>query len=73
MDALERFLELDERPLSLYLSPQGDRPLRQPALLREAIVVDHPRDACEPIEFNLRLSFLSIQQFGDRRDASSRC
>ena len=49
MDAFERLLELDERLLSLLLSPQGDRPPLEPADFREAIVFHHPREACERI------------------------
>ena len=49
VDAFERFLELDQPLLRLQLSPHRDRPPPQPALLREAMVLDHPLDACEPI------------------------
>ena len=49
MDAFERFLELDERLLSLQLSPHGDRPPLDQAVLGKPIVFDHPLDACEPI------------------------
>ena len=48
VDAFGRFLEVDERPLSLQLSPQADRPPLEPALLLEAIVFDQPLDASEP-------------------------
>jgi hypothetical protein len=47
--AFERFLKLDERLLSLELSPQRDRSPLFPALLREAIVFDQPLDARERI------------------------
>ena len=49
MDAFERFVEIDEELLSLEPSPQLDRSPLQPALSREAIVFDHPLDACERI------------------------
>ena len=51
MDAFERFLKLEKGLLSLQLSPHADRPPNQPALFLEAIVFDHPLDACEPIAY----------------------
>jgi hypothetical protein len=49
VDAFERLFELDERLLSFQLSPQDDRPPLEPADFREAIVLHHPREACERI------------------------
>ena len=49
VDAFERFVEIDEKLLSLEPAPQPDRPPLQAALFREAVVFDHPLDAFERI------------------------
>jgi hypothetical protein len=49
VDELGRLVEIQKRLLSFELSPHGDRPPQEPALLLDAIVFDDSLDACEPI------------------------
>ena len=49
MDAVERFLKMEESLMRFDLSPQTDRLTHEPALLRMAILFDHPIDTGDVI------------------------